>query len=194
VTVRRTPQKCWALSLRIPAWCPAWTLRVNGAPVAGAASRDGWLRVLRAWQAGDTLTLDLDLRPRITRPHPRADAVRGCVALEYGPLVYCLEQTDQPAGTDLDAIALDTAAPVHARPAPELLGGITVLTATALALPGATAGHWPPGPGKERPEASEPVTVTAVPYGLWANREPGAMRVWVPETQVPETQAPETQG
>jgi DUF1680 family protein len=50
--------------------------------------------VRRAWQAGDRLDLSLSLASRLTEPHPRVESTLGCVAIERGPLVYCLEQAD----------------------------------------------------------------------------------------------------
>jgi DUF1680 family protein len=108
------------------------------------------------------------------------DAVRGCVAIEYGPLAYCVEQADQAANTDLDTLALDTTAPLRTRHESDLLGGVTAITATAIRLPQATAHHWPPHPEPVSPHRASIVSLTAIPYALWANREPGTMRVWVP--------------
>ena len=78
--------------------------------VAGAESQvilaDGWLRIRRIWRAGDQVSLNLAMPVRLTAADPRVDAVRGCVAIERGPLVYCLEETDQPV-RGLDGFVLD---------------------------------------------------------------------------------------
>ena len=100
---------------------------------------------------------------RVTEPDRRIDAVRGCVALERGPLVYCIETADVPAGIELEAIELSpsvqpTVVPRHDVPGAPL--GIT-LPATDAAT-------------------GTPIQIGAVPYFAWANRQPGAMRVWVP--------------
>ena len=81
----------------------------------------GYATVERVWQAGDELRLELPLAPRWTFPDPRVDAVRGCVAAERGPLVYCLESTDQEHDT-LDGVAVDTSAPPAERPLGEEAG------------------------------------------------------------------------
>ena len=91
----------WTLSLRIPSWARAAT--VNGAPAAAGE----YVTLTEEWQAGDRVVLELDVSPRLTAPNPRIDAVRGCVALERGPVVYCIEQHDLPAGADLADIVLD---------------------------------------------------------------------------------------
>src|SRR5215213_11344017 len=89
----------------------------------------GYARVERAWRAGDRVTLELPLEPRLTAPHPRVDAVRGCLAIERGPLVYCVEEADAPAGAILDDLRLDPAAELRAVPSPDLLGGIVAVEA-----------------------------------------------------------------
>jgi DUF1680 family protein len=123
--------------------------------------------VRRRWRAGDVLRYELDISPRLTFPDPRLDAVRGCAAIERGPLVYCLEQADQAAGAELDDLAVrggqlrDTAAVVPG------VGDTVLIEAEAAHLPGAGS-------------AAGPVTVTALPYFQWDNRDGRAMRVWIP--------------
>lgn len=148
ITVTQTPTTPWALTLRIPEWCAHATLTVNGEAVPVTTA------VERTWTAGDTVILTLDLTPRITRPHPRVDAIRGCVALERGPLVYSLEETDQTA-TPFEDLRIDPSHPIDVVERPDLLGGTIALQSDAL---------------------------TAIPYFQWANRDRGAMRVWIPMT------------
>ncbi|MET7762745.1 beta-L-arabinofuranosidase domain-containing protein [Streptomyces sp. NPDC005393] len=202
VVVDEAPKEAdWTLSLRIPHWAERYEATVGGEPVAERAQA-GWLRLRRRWRPGETVVLSLPLCPRLTRPDPRVDAVRGCVAIERGPLVYCLEQQDQPAGLRLDDIALAPGTAPSPEHRPELLGGVTVITARALRRTGSRDGWWPyrdggsgeprtdPGEGTagtdststaaRRAEAPEPAPVTAIPYYAWANREDGAMRVWIP--------------
>jgi hypothetical protein len=170
----------WTLHLRVPAWCDKPVLTVNGER-ADAQQEDGWLRVTRPWQAGDTAVLELPMAPRLTAGHPRADAVRGCLAVERGPLVYCLEQGDLPAGVRMDDVAVDPGAQLRASEQPDLLGGVTTVTIPGfLRQDDGGDGWWPyqsPDPGGQR---WQPLELTAVPYLAWANRGPGAMRVWLP--------------
>ena len=76
------------------------------ASIAEASATPGYLSVTRSWQPGDVLAWTFELTPRWVYPHPRIDAVRGCTAIERGPLVYCFKQVDQADGTDLDDLAL----------------------------------------------------------------------------------------
>ena len=163
----------WTLSLRIPAWCEGAT--IDGEPVAAGA--DGYLRLRRAWAGRTQVVLDLPMPVRVLTPHPRIDAVRGCVALARGPLVYCVEQADHP-GVAVEDLRLDPAAP----PAPggpnRELGVPVTLSGPATIATGAPDELYP----AQRPQraAPAPATLTAIPYFRWANRGPNAMRVWIP--------------
>ena len=121
----------WTLSLRIPAWAAGAT--VDGEPVAPGT----YARLRRGWAEGDRVVLDLPLAPRLTRPDPRIEAVRGRVAVERGPLVYCFEhEVPAAVGPPLREVAR-----------PDLLGGIVAVAAgDALAVPYALWANRGPGP------------------------------------------------
>jgi uncharacterized protein len=158
------------LSLRVPGW--ATEALLDGAP---ADIDDGYVRVRRDWSAGVTVTLDLPMPARVILPHPRIDAVRGCVALARGPLVYAVEQADLPAGVTLEDVRVDPAAPIMPGRLPDI--PVTLTTRGAVARP-ASAELYP-----ARVEIQhEPLELTAIPYFLWGNRTPGPMRVWIPGT------------
>ncbi|GIJ68323.1 glycoside hydrolase family 127 protein [Virgisporangium ochraceum] len=171
----------WTLALRVPRWCAGATVTVNG-EAAEPLFRKGYLELRRSWRAGDTVVLTLPMPPRLTVAHPAADALRGTVAIERGPVVYCLESTDQEECVDLNHVELLVSRPLEEHLRTDLPGGETVtITATGLARDDsawsaqgwATLGDEPSAEGRE-------VTLTAVPYHLWANRGPSVMRVFVP--------------
>ena len=181
VRVDDPPEGEWTLSLRVPGWAEGATLRVAGEeqPPPGAGS---YAAIRRSWQAGDTVELSLPMTVRIVEADERIDAVRGCVALERGPLVYAVEQADLPDGVTVDDLRLDPAAGATAEHRSDLLGGVTVLTARGRAI---TSGsdRWPYRPAGESgtPEGTD-IAIVAVPYFAWANRGVGPMRVWLPRT------------
>jgi uncharacterized protein len=181
ITVAETSGGEWTLRLRVPGWCERYRLAIAGTPVEQAVGPDGYLALTRDWRSGDTIVLDLELAPALIAPHPRLDAVRSCLALQRGPLVYCLESHDQPAGVDLLDVALDPHAPLHADWNPDLFGGAMLLRAGGWALdPGGWDGqlYRPLNHGDAPP--GRPLTLTAIPYYTWANRGPSSMRVWIP--------------
>jgi hypothetical protein len=162
IEVLAAPDPPWTLSLRIPAWAAGAEVTVNGRAEDAVAEPGTYARLRRRWVRGDVVTVTLPMAPRLTRPDERIDAVRGCAAIERGPLVYCIEQADQ--GAPVDEVRIEDG-PMTAVAEPGLLGGVTVVEA--------------PGRASGSPEAA-PVTLRAVPYFSWANRDIGAMRVWIP--------------
>ncbi|MEU8567838.1 beta-L-arabinofuranosidase domain-containing protein [Streptomyces pathocidini] len=181
VTVAEAPGGEWGLALRIPPWSAAdFRVEVGGSPCEMARDERGYAVVRRAWRPGDTVMLHLDMAPRLTVPHPRIDALRGCAAIERGPLVYCFEQVDQ--GVDVDELALlpDTGMrvahhgdiPGIGRTATISVDAATAATSHETGLPYAT--H----PAAVR--TTSRTTATAIPYYQWDNRGDGAMRVWLP--------------
>ena len=177
ITVRAAPDQDWTLSLRIPGWCTEASARIGGTEIAGAGEPGTYLRLRRRWAPGESVLLDLPMPVRQTVAHQRVDAVRGCVAVERGPLVYCLEQADHPGDVlvdDVQVIDGECAAAWN----PGLLGGITIIQ-----LMGRTTRNRAPLYQSPAAGASEPgdlVRLTAIPYFAWANRGPGPMRVWIP--------------
>ena len=180
VTVRiaSAPYGPWELALRIPDWAERPTLAVNGREVASSPA-DGWWVVGREWQNGDEVVLLLPLQPRYTTADSRLDAARGTVALEYGPLVYCLEAVDNPSHR-LDDITIDTSTTAEVVPGEGILAGVATIR-TMGHVRARDSSWWPYRPATARSaETREPTMLNAVPYYTWGNRAQGAMRIWVP--------------
>jgi len=119
---------------------------------------------------------------RFVEADERVDAVRGCVAIERGPLVFAIEHVDQADGVLVDDLRLDPSGATSAEHRPDLLSGVTVVTARGRVLQHAPQ-DWPyPPAGKAGPPDGTDVDVTAVPCFSWANRAVGPMRVWLPRT------------
>ena len=180
--VTSAPAAECGLAIRIPGWSTSLSFLLNGSPVATSA-RHGYLIIRRHWQPGDVVTCDFAALPRLTYPGRRIDALRGTVALERGPLVYCFEQADQPDGLDLEDIAV-TPGELHDDEWPLPGIGSTVrVTAEAVSLPPAGDNGLPYTEATAETAAGEQVTATAIPYFQWDNRDGRAMRVWMPLRQ-----------
>ena len=168
VRVAGTGTSRWTLSLRVPDWAHGAELEVDGERRPAAP---GTVDVTRDFAPGDVVRLHLPMAPRFTWPHPRVDAVRGCVAVERGPEVLCVESVDVPEVDHVDTLRVDTSVPPR-----EGDGGVTV-RAWARDLPDT---DWPylAGPGGGDPSTALDIRLT--PYHDWANRGPSTMRVWIP--------------
>jgi DUF1680 family protein len=181
LTVEEGPDAPWSIRARVPAWCDgAASARVNGTTMSAEVEADGYLCLERDWRRGDVLDLELPMESRLIEPHPWIESARGCVAIERGPLVYCLEGTDQP-GLRLENLEIEGSAPLTSAWEGHLLDGVTVVRGTGFEVDTTSWGHRLYRPlrlGKPLPRKR--VDLTAIPYYAWANREPGAMRVWIP--------------
>ncbi|GAA4250570.1 glycoside hydrolase family 127 protein [Dactylosporangium darangshiense] len=179
VTVTESTDAPWTLSMRVPAWCSDVRISDPDAVVA-----DGYARIRRVWRAGDRVELTLAMPPRLVAAHPRVDAVRGTAALARGPVVYCLEHAGLPgelAGAVFEDLMLDASAPIDVVRDHPIVP--VALAATARVSGAADAALY--GPFDAAPPPRAGATVHAVPYHLWANREPGPMRVWLPVVPPP---------
>ena len=174
--VTEAPSEERSLALRIPGWCEDWGLRLNGEPLP-AERRKGYALLRRRWQAGDRLVLELELTPRWIRANPRVREDAGQVALQRGPIVYCLEETDNGKNLHLLRRGPDPSAETCWEP--DTLGGVVTVRTAGLR----ETEDWPEDrlyDYREAPEA-RPTELKWIPYYAWANRSAGEMRVWIRE-------------
>jgi DUF1680 family protein len=166
------------LALRIPGWCRDFRLMVNGTP-ADARPENGYVVLRRTWASGDEISLSLAMPVERMAPHPNIRENAGCIALQRGPVVYCLEEVDN--GPRLANLVLPRDAQLNVEFDGGLLGGAALITGIALRDEPADFGDELYQPRSALIDSRSPVQFKAIPYYLWANREPGEMRVWVRE-------------
>ena len=169
----------FTLNLRIPGWCTEWRLLLNGQRMrVEPPAMDGYLPITNTWRPGDVLELELSMPAQAVWAHPAVRQMQGRVAIQRGPIVYCVESADNTV-ENLDRIMLDPAqiADFTVEYRPELLGGVNVLRGPAAMIDQA---GWDDATlyRYQQPPTTQPIEVTAVPYCVWDNREPGEMRVW----------------
>jgi hypothetical protein len=162
------------LALRLPEWSAQAQLHVNGEAIDAVAQR-GYVHLARQWHPGDCIVLELSMPVRRVSAHPSLRQAAGKVALQRGPLVYCLEQADN--GGDLHQLALPASATFEVRPGEGVLGDKQVIHAEGVRslLEGGDALYRYDG-GAPAPQRQP---LVFVPYFCWANRGEGEMRVWV---------------
>lgn len=174
VTVTDDMPEATTISLRVPAWAASASLvlRAVDGSIETVDSSPGYASIRRAFSSGDVLELSLPMRARFTVPDPRIDAIRDSVAVERGPIVYCLESVDLPAGAGaFSGLQVDRTADPDDRG-----DGVSVLLRTASA----DAEAWPYTTTDAAGPDAEPVEAPLVPYHRWAQRGPSTMRVWLP--------------
>jgi DUF1680 family protein len=169
ITVEPQQSVAFDLHLRIPGWCKqAPALSVNGQDVANPHVDRGYVTLRRTWKSGDVVRLHLPMPVGRVHADPRVKADVGRVALQRGPVVYCLEGVDNAGRVRNLVLPRDARLISHFDR--DLLGGVTVVTGVALAASRGAGGV-----------ETRPVTITAIPYCAWDNRAAGPMVVWIAE-------------
>jgi uncharacterized protein len=131
-------------------------LAINGEKTAFSEEK-GYAVLTRTWSPGDEILVSLPMEVRKVKAHEQVADNRGKVALERGPVVYCVEETDNPHIHELTVTGNTLfSCEYH----PELLAGVEVIKAS--------------GP-------TENEHFTAIPYYVWNNRGANRMKVWLPE-------------
>jgi hypothetical protein len=133
----------------------------------------GYAVLGRSWRKGDLVELDLPMPVERIAAHPRVKDNAGQVALQRGPLVYCVEACDLPGA--LGSVYLPLASQLTARKDDRLLGGIVTIRTEAESMP---QPNWTRAL-YQKLEAPNRIPLTAVPYYAWDNRAAGDMRVWL---------------
>ena len=177
ITIGVEKPRSFALLLRLPGWCREYRVRVNDEPLTVSSSK-GYLKLRRRWSDGDRVQLSLAMPIERIAAHPSVAASAEKVAIQRGPIVYCLEGCDHSA--DVRNIMLPDQAKLTARFDPGLSGlnGCIVVEGTGKAP---SLGEWKKALYRPAAETkSRPVKIKAIPYFLWDNRKPGAMVVFIP--------------
>jgi hypothetical protein len=169
----------FTLHMRIPSWCQQYRVAVNGVPVTQTSRPvNGYLSIERTWATGDSVYLELEMPVTYVQANPNVHQALGRVALQRGPVVYCLEGCDH-GNIPLDELIVrgDVAADAIFRPEyrATLLGGVVVLKGTGKRTP---EQDWESKLYSAKMTQLEPIELTAIPYYAWDNRAPGEMRVW----------------
>ncbi|RLE82627.1 MAG: glycoside hydrolase family 127 protein, partial [Thermoprotei archaeon] len=178
VTVEPSKDDEFSLYLRIPGWCRAATVNVNGRKVRKSVKPSTYLEISRVWGTGDRVEIELDMPVTLLKSHPYVLNNNYRVAIKRGPVVYCLEQADNPE-YDVWNIAIVPETKFTATYEPELLGGVVVIEGNGIGLDISAWNNKLYAEMDEVQVKAIPVKFKAVPYYAWANRSPGPMIVWI---------------
>jgi DUF1680 family protein len=116
----------------------------------------GFTRIRRRWKKGDIIEVDFPMPVRRVKTHEKVPDNQGKVAIQRGPLVYCFEGIDNEDEVLNKRLPNDWSFEVEFHP--ELLGGISVITAKPIGYD---------------------VNLVAIPYYAWSHRGAGEMAVWL---------------
>jgi uncharacterized protein len=180
ITVTPAEASEFALYLRIPGWADHAQVAVHAKELPGATPGE-YLPIRRRWSPGDVIQLKVDVVPQVIKANPRVADDTGRVAIQRGPLIYCLEEIDQPKGVSLSDVAVNPgrhpAEQFQTEFRSDLLGGMVVLHHTGAVYEREEAqavlySRY----GREARTRKTPLTF--IPYYAWANRQATSMQVW----------------
>lgn len=164
------------LALRVPGYTRRFQVFRNGEEISEPHLSKGYL-ILEDLKEEENITISCDVEAKFVHANPEVRADEGKVAIMRGPLVYCLEETDN--GGNLSSLYVDTKAGLTENYEEDLLGGVVTVTARGKRI--SNAGWNEEDLYKEQEIRLEDVTLKAVPYCNWGNRETGEMTVWIKE-------------
>lgn len=168
----------FSLMLRIPGWSDGADVSVNGEKIASSLQPGRYFQLKRSWSKGDKVELSIPMKVQMLTAHPKVESDWGKIALKRGPILFCLEQVDNP-GFDVWCVGIGLDSDPVSEFKPDLLGGVVTVECDGIA---SEMGIWedrlylPIGAVRQ---TERPVRITAIPYYAWANRDPGPMTVWV---------------
>ncbi|MEQ1956384.1 glycoside hydrolase family 127 protein [Mesorhizobium sp. CN2-181] len=172
----------FTVKLRIPGWAQGAAASVNGESVdVKSGTKAGYLSVRRSWRKGDRIALELPMPPERIYAHPSVKEDLGRVALKRGPLIYCVEEVDNPGGC-VQQLELSREARVDIEERSDIFDGVVILTAAAQRAEGE---DWGKSLYRNTPPSVTVCKLTALPYYLWSNRAKGSMQVWICERDQP---------
>jgi DUF1680 family protein len=182
VELSLTPTRAseFTLFVRVPAWSRNTKAELDGAALDDPTPGQ-YLAIRRRWDGTHLLRIRLDMTPRLTAANGKVESDSRRVAVERGPLVYCMEQIDQEASGPLPGYSLVLGA--HGadirQESDSALGGIVRLRAQGMF----SSADVPASSNPYLPFATDPakpVSINLIPYYAFANRARSAMQVWIP--------------
>lgn len=178
----------FALHIRIPGWVnaspvpgnlyttnaqkQAVIIYLNGKPITYSIEK-GYAVINRKWKKADKLSFEFPMQAQRIFANENVKADNGRFAIQYGPVMYCLEGMDNKDSM-VQNIVVEKNTPLQVSYNANMLNGINVITMQ--------------GQGTKRQLntntlISSKQNITAIPYYAWDNRGPGEMEVWIPYTQ-----------
>ena len=151
IVVHPEKEGTFVLAIRKPAWAENFCAMYRGQRYE-TCDEKGYILISENFRDGDTIQISMDLPAVKVEAHPYVNADVGRVALMRGPLLYCLEEVDNPHGVDVTLSKAELSIQEQ-----EVCGPVLVLSGTC----------------------ADETPFTAIPYYLWNNRGKSKMAVWV---------------
>lgn len=175
ITITEAPESAKSLHFRIPDWCTSATVTFNGRKVETSRSTDSYLTLNQQWHTNDQIQLVLDMPAKLIAANPLAEALQNQVAVQRGPLIYCLEALDLHEGQKPTDIIIPH--DIQLSPQKMSLAGSNLVTLNGTAQ--LVQNNWTDHLYKELNSTTQDIDIRLIPYFSWANRDESDMAVWL---------------
>jgi len=168
-------KKPFKLKLRIPGWCDRFTIEKNGQSIS-TLKENGYVTIDDTWKKGDVISLNMEMKTRIIEANPLVEESRGQVAIQRGPIIYCMESQDLN-GIDIDNVII----PLNTqfKPVETMIEGSRMMALEGEVMV-RTEGEWTNTLYRDASTAKQRKTIRLIPYYAWGNRGKSEMTVWIP--------------
>tara|TARA_Y100000588_G_scaffold394775_1_gene517194 strand:- start:272 stop:2227 length:1956 start_codon:yes stop_codon:yes gene_type:complete len=181
--IHKIPVDVFNVGLRIPEWTNDYKIMVNNEKYNPKISPNGYAEINRQWKPGDNIDLQFEIKPYLIVGNPRVESITGKVAIGNGPLIYCIEASDQSFKTDLTDIMIDPDTDFEVTWSENTLEGVNIIMVDGKRM---NDTDWENSLYKKLTEKKSLITkdikIKAIPYFTWANREISPMKVWIPRS------------
>ena len=141
------------LFIRYPSWCKTMNVEINEEKINNYEIQKGYIKLIRKWSENDEIHLNMIMPIELVKSNVKVKQNLGKVAIQRGPLIYCIEEVDNE---NIDDIKIDSRMRFLSEYKSNLLNGCVAII------------------GKK-----DDKKVVAIPYYAWDNRKPGKMKVWI---------------
>ena len=176
ITIEKCKKNAFDIQLRIPGWANGTKILVNGTVADVEVLNGTYARLTRSWKKGDVITLDMPMQIKIMEANARIEQNRNQVAIQRGPVVYCVEAADLPRETNILDVYLPSSSKLIAEYKADFLGGVSVIKTELKVRKSKSEKMY-----HEMKQADwKNVNTQLIPYFTWSNRGQNEMSVWLP--------------
>ena len=176
IQLNTVPDRAFSLFLRIPAWADKASLSINGKPADQELHCGTYAELRQKWKSGDVLQLDLPMKAKLMQSNPLVEETFNQVAVQRGPVVYCLESPDAPENTRIFNLAIPDSIYFTEIDTNIQDNHLIILEGDALLT---SNGDWENRLYRELASSQKKIKIRLIPYYAWGNRGKSEMTVWM---------------
>lgn len=176
ITIEQCKKEAFEILLRIPEWAKGSKIKLNGKDAGVKTLAGTFAKIERKWSIGDVINIEMPMEINLVEGHPLIEEVRNQVAIQRGPVVYCIESPDLPEGTSILDVYLDGDSKMKAEFDSDFLGGVTTISGNVLLRKNKAKGMYR---AVLKPEFLK-YKSKFIPYYAWSNRGEAEMTVFMP--------------